>query len=123
MAFRRRTDRDPQVAERFEVFRYEIERPGLAPETRWSFAPMKGVGYAGNDEPSVAHPMGNEPATAGQAEPAGHVMAPDGSSIASMEPPVLEIPGRGRVDLNAVIGATDGDASVLGKLLRWHPRA
>jgi hypothetical protein len=110
------------VAERFEVFRYAILRPGAPPETRWSFAPMKGVGYAGNDEPSGAHPMGNEAMTASQAEPAGHVMAPDGTRIASFEPPILEIPGRGHVDLLAVIGVTVGEAVEFGRLLRWHPQ-
>jgi len=110
------------MPERFEVYRYEIDRPGAAPEGRFTFAPMKGVGYAGNDEPTDAHPMGNEPAEAGQAEPAGHVEAPEGSSIASLEPPILEIPGRGRVDLDAVIGATDGETGELGRLVRWRPR-
>lgn len=88
------------MAERFEVFRYAIIRFGAPPETRFSFAPMKGVGYA---------------------EPAGHVMAPDGTRIASLEPPILEIPGRGRVDLLAVIGVTEGEARELGRFLRWHP--
>jgi hypothetical protein len=54
--------------------------------------------------------------------PAGYVEAPEGSRIASMEPPTLEIPGRGRVDLDAVIGSTEGEASELGPLLRWRPR-
>jgi hypothetical protein len=110
------------LPERFDVFRYAIARPGEAPETRYTFAPHKGVGYAGNDEPSDAHPMGNEPAEAGQARLAGHVEAPEGSSIASLEPPILEIPGRGRVDLDAVIGATEGSADELGHLLRWRPK-
>ena len=110
------------MAERFEVFRYEIEREGAPAETRFTFAPMKGIGYAGRDEPSDAHPMGNEPAEASQTEPAGHVEAPDGTSIASFEPPTLEIPGRGRVELDAVIGVTEGDAAELGHLLRWQPR-
>jgi hypothetical protein len=109
------------VPERFAVYRYEIDRPGQPPETRHSFAPMKGVGYAGNDEPSEAHPMGNQPAEASQAVPAGHVEAPEGSTIVSMEPPTLEIPGRGRVDVSAVIGTTEGDAAELGRLLRWLP--
>jgi hypothetical protein len=110
------------MPERFEVYRYEIARPGEAAEARYSFAPMKGVGYAGNDEPSDAHPLGNEPAEAGQTRLAGHVEAPDGSAIASFEPPILEIPGRGRVDLGAVIGVTEGHADELGRLLRWVPR-
>ncbi len=110
------------MPERFEVYRYAIERPGAAEEARFSFAPMKGVGYAGNDEPSNAHPMGNDVAEAGQAEPAGHVEAPDGSTIISMEPPILEIPGRGQVDLNAVIGANHGETSEVAELVRWHGR-
>jgi hypothetical protein len=88
------------VAERFEVFRYAIIRFGAPPETRFFFGPMKG---------------------AGQAEPAGHVMAPDGTRIASLEPPILEIPGRGQVDLLAVIGVTEGEARELRRFLRWHP--
>jgi hypothetical protein len=113
--------REAPVGERFEVYRYTIERPGEAAETRYTFAPHKGVGYAGNDEPSDAHPMGNEAAEAGQTSPAGHVEAPEGSRIASLEPPILEIPGRGRVDLDAVIGTTEGNAEELGHLLRWLP--
>ncbi len=109
------------MAERFEVFRYAIIRFGAPPETRFFFAPMKGVGYAGDDEPSGAHPVGNGAATACQAEPAGHVMAPDGTRIASLEPPILEIPGRGQVDLLAVIGVTEGRARDLARFLRWHP--
>jgi hypothetical protein len=109
------------VPERFAIYRYEIERPGEADEPRYSFAPMKGVGYAGNDEPSDAHPLGNEPAEATQSHPAGHVEAPEGTTIASFEPPTLEIPGRGRVDLSAVMGVTEGDASELGRLVRWLP--
>ena len=110
-----------QVAERFEVFRYAIIRFGAPPETRFFFAPMKGVGHAGHDEPSDTHPMGNEAAAASQAEPAGHVMAPDGTRIASREPPILEIPGRGPVDLLAVIGVSAGEATELRRFLRWHP--
>lgn len=106
---------------RFNVYRYEIERPGATPEARFSFAPRKGVGYAGNDEPSEAHPMGNQAAEATQSELAGVVEAPEGSAISSFEPPILEIPGRGRVDLDAVIGVTEGHADELGKLIRWHP--
>ncbi|WP_372619611.1 hypothetical protein [Falsiroseomonas sp.] len=110
------------MPERFEVYRYRIERAGEARETRYTFAPMKGVGYAGNDEPTDAHPMGNEPADVGQTVPAGHVEAPEGSRIVSMEPPILDIPGRGRLDLDAVIGSTEGEAPELGPLVRWRPR-
>ncbi len=111
------------MPKRFDVYRYEIERAGEASETRWSFAPMKGVGYAGNDEPSDGHPLGNEAAETSDMTPAGHVEAPDGSSIVSLEPPILDIPGRGKVDLLAVIGVGEGKASELGSLIRWHPRA
>jgi hypothetical protein len=39
-----------------------------------------------------------------------------------MEPPILEIPGQGKVDLDAVIGVTEGQTSGAGNLVRWHPR-
>jgi hypothetical protein len=110
------------MAESFPVYRYEIRRPGAPAETRWSFQPVKPGGYAGNDEPSAAHPMGNEPADAGQMHPAGHIEAPEGSRIASMEPPMLEIPGRGNIDLHSVIEDGRGAAPELGKLVRWRPR-
>ncbi len=109
------------MAERFAVYRYGILRDGEAPETRYSLAPMQGVGYAGNDEPSDAHPRGNEHADVGRSVPAGHVEAPDGTTISAFEPPTLEIPGRGRVDLSAVIGATAGGTGELGALVRWMP--
>ena len=115
-------DGEGPVPERFEVYRYEIARPGEPAETRWSFAPMKGVRYAGRDEPLDANPLENTEAETGQAEPAGMVEAPEGTRLASTDPPVLDIPGHGRVDLHAVIGATEGDASELGRLLRWRPR-
>jgi hypothetical protein len=77
--------------------------------------------YAGNDEPTDAHPMGNAQAETGAPEPAGHVEAPPDSRIASFEPPILEIPGRGSVDLLAVIGATAGNADDLGRFVRYRP--
>lgn len=110
------------MPEQFDVYRYEIRRPGTAPETRWSFAPMKAVGYAGNDEPSDAHPMGNEAADAGDMHPAGQVEAPEGSRIASFEPPMLDIPGQGMLDLNSIIQPERPDAPNLGPLVRWRPR-
>ena len=113
---------EEKVPERFAVYRYQIDRPGQPPEPRHTFAPMKGIGYAGNDESSEAHPMGNQAAQSSQAAPAGHVEAPDGSRIVSFEPPTLEIPGRGSVDISPLIGTTDGDPSELGPLLRWRPR-
>lgn len=85
------------MPERFEVYRYFIVSTAGPAEARWSFAPLKGVGHA------------------------GHVEAPEGSRIASFEPPVLDIPGRGEVDLLAVIGVTEGQAEELDVLLRWHP--
>lgn len=114
--------RSGAVTERFEIYRYEIRREGEPPETRWSFAPVKPAGYAGNDEPTDAHPMGNEAADTDAPAPAGHVEAPAGSRIASLEPPVLEIPGRGSVDLLAVIGATEGNADDLGRFVRYRPK-
>jgi hypothetical protein len=111
------------VPERFDVYRFEISREGEAPETRWSFAPVKGTRYAGRDEPLDANPLGNEAAETGQTEPAGVVEAPDGTTVATTDPPVLDIPGRGRVDLHAVIGATEGSADELGRLVRFRTRA
>lgn len=66
--------------------------------------------------------MGNDPADVTQTSPAGEVEAPEGSRIVSFEPPILDIPGRGKLDLDAVIGATEGDAAELGRLVRWRPR-
>jgi hypothetical protein len=110
------------MVERFPVYQYEIRRPDRATETRWSFVPLSPGGYAGNDEPSDAHPMGNEPADLSQMQLAGHVEAPDGSTITSMEPPMLEIPGRGSLDLNSLIQPERADAPQLGHLVRWLPR-
>jgi hypothetical protein len=110
-----------RVPERFDVYRYEVERPGERPEPRYSFVPVKGTRYAGRDEPIGATPQANDAAAATQPRPAGQVEAPDGSQVVSTEPPVIEIPGRGRIDLDAVIGATEGQASELGRLVRWHP--
>jgi hypothetical protein len=110
------------LPESFEVFRYEVTRPGAAPEARYTLSPMKGVRYAGRDEPQDAAPQDNGPGETGQAAPAGVMEAPDGTVLASLDPPVLEVPGHGRVDLHAVIGATGGDAAEIGHLLRWRPR-
>ncbi len=110
------------MPERFDVYRYEVERPGEAPEPRYSFVPVKGTRYAGRDEPMGATPQGNDEADTSQAAPAGVVEAPDGTTVTSMEPPILDIPGRGRIDLDAVIGVTEGNASELGHLVRWHPK-
>jgi hypothetical protein len=109
------------VPERFDVYRYEVERPGQPPEARYSLVPIKGTRYAGRDEPKDANIQANDPAEASQPSPAGHVEAPDGTTVASTEPPVLDIPGRGRVDLDAVIGITEGSADELGHLVRWRP--
>ncbi len=96
------------MATRFEVFRYEVRRDGAAPETRYSLAPMKGVRTAGRDEPQGAAPQENAGGETSQHAPAGEVEAPDGTTIATTDPPVLDIPGSGRIDLHAVIGATEG---------------
>ena len=109
------------MAERIAIYSYVINRPGATPETRWSFAPLKPGGYAGNDEPSDAHPMGNEPTDVSQMHLAGHIEVPDGSQISGMEPPMLDIPGHGLVDLNSIIQAERRDAPELGHLVRWVP--
>ena len=109
------------MAKRIPVYRYEIRRAGEATETRWSFVPVHPGGYAGHDEPSDAHPMGNEPTDISQMQLAGHIEAPDGSRIAGMEPPVLEIPGRGSLDLNSLIQPEREAAPELGHLVRWLP--
>jgi hypothetical protein len=110
------------VAERFEVYSYEVRREGLPPEMRYSLTPVKGARYSGRGEPLDANPLADDPAEADQPEPAGHVEAPDGTLVVAMEPPTLEIPGHGQVDLLAVIGAGEGTASELGHLVRWAPR-
>jgi hypothetical protein len=122
VAFRRRTNEERQVPERFKVYRYVISSQGAPAETRYSFAPMKGVRYAGRDEPLGATPQENADATTGQHEPAGEVEAPEGTTVASLDPPILHIPGRGNIELQAVIGATHGEADELGHLVRWNPR-
>jgi hypothetical protein len=114
--------RETPVAARFEVYRYQVAREGEAPETRYSLAPMKGVRYAGRDEPLGAEPQDNGEGETGQHDLAGEVEAPDGTTPASLDPPILDIPGRGRVELHAVIGASDGEADELGHLVRWRPR-
>ena len=110
------------MAERFEVFRYQVRRDGAAPETRYSLAPMKGVRSAGRDEPQGATPQANTSGETSQHVPAGEIEAPVGTTIHTTDPPVLEIPGRGRVELHAVIGATEGKATALGNLVTWRPR-
>jgi hypothetical protein len=110
-----------EVPERFTVYRYEIRRPDDdGPETRWSLVPVRPYGYAGDDEPSEAHPMGGEQAEVGQPRPAGEVEAPDGSRIASMDPPILEIPGRGQVALLAIMGEGEGGAGPLAREVRFR---
>ncbi|MGG5819895.1 hypothetical protein [Falsiroseomonas sp. HW251] len=108
--------------ERFEVYRYVIGGAGAAEEERYSLAPMKGVRYAGRDEPQGAAPQENSEAETGQHEPAGIVEAPEGSRIASLDPPILDIPGQGQVELHAIIGATAGNADGAGRAVRWRPR-
>lgn len=110
------------MTETFELYRFTTDRPEGGTETRYSLAPMKGVRFAGRDEPLGAEPQDSGPETTGQHEPAGTIEAPDGTTVSTTDPPVLDIPGRGRVDVHAVIGATDGEASELGHLLRWRPR-
>lgn len=109
------------MTETIPIYRYEVRREGAPPETRWSLVPMRPTRYAAADEPSDAHPMSNAPADVGQMQPAGHVEAPDGTRIVSTDPPILEIPGRGRVALEAAIGVGEGNAAELGHLVRWRP--
>ena len=106
------------MPERFDVYRFTVDRPEGGRETRYSLAPMKGVRFAGRDEPLGAEPQDNGPEETGQHLPAGIIEAPDGTTVWTTDPPVLDIPGRGRVDLHAVIGATNGKADELGHLLR-----
>jgi len=110
------------VPEIFKVYRFEVQRDGAAPETRYSLVPMKGVRTAGRDEPLSATPEEDTDSETSQHVPAGEVEAPDGATIYTTDPPVLAIPGRGHVDLNAVIGATGGRADNLGALVTWRPR-
>lgn len=110
------------MPERIAIYRYEARPEGAPPETRWSFAPTKAVGYAGNDEPSDAHPFGTEDAGTSQMQEAGHVEAPDGSQVVSLEPPMLDIPGRGAIDLLALIDPAHPAAKELGSLVRWVPK-
>jgi hypothetical protein len=107
------------MAERIAVYRYQIEVDGEPPEIRYTLAPIEGVGYAGRGTPPEAD-VASEP-TATRARPAGHLEAPEGTQVVDVEPPTLEIPGHGRVDVSAVLGATEGDASDLGRFLRWMP--
>ncbi len=109
------------MPETFELYRFTVERPAGGMETRYSLAPMKGVRFAGRDEPLGAEPQDNGPETTGQHEPAGLIEAPEGTTISTTDPPVLDIPGHGRVDLHAVLGAHEGKADI-GHHLRWRPR-
>jgi hypothetical protein len=109
------------VAELIPIYRYHIARENQSTETRWSLAPVRPSGYAGDDEPSDAHPMSNEPADVSQMLPDGQVEVPNGTTVISMDPPILDIPGRGRVMLEAAIGVGEGHASELGHLIRWRP--
>ncbi len=110
------------MAERFDIYSYEVLREGEAPETRYSFVPVRGTRYSGRDEPIDGNALSNDDAMTLDPEPAGTVEAPDGTMVATMEPPILEIPGHGRVDLLAVIGVGEGHAPELGPMVRWHPR-
>jgi hypothetical protein len=107
------------MAERIAVYRYQVEVDGAPAEMRYTLAPVEGVGYAGRGTPAEADETGEQHAT--RARPAGHLEAPDGTQVVDVEPPTLEIPGQGRVDVSAVLGATEGDASDLGRYLRWIP--
>jgi hypothetical protein len=101
------------------VFSYEVERSDAPAETRWTLISMRSAGYAGNDEPSETHSMGNKAAKAGVPKPAGRVEAPEGTRVVSLESPILDIPGHGDVAINMVT-STSGHVSKAGCLLRWH---
>jgi hypothetical protein len=117
-----RTPGGSAVTESIPVYRYHVVRAGQPTETRWSLAPVRPSGYAGDDEPSDAHPMGNEPADVSQMQPAGRIEAPNGTAVFSTDPPVLDIPGHGQVALEAAIGVGGGrHAPELGRLVRWLP--
>jgi hypothetical protein len=107
------------MAERIAVYRYQVEAEGVPTEVRYTLAPVEGVGYAGRGSPAETEETGEPHAT--RARPAGHIEAPAGTQVVDVEPPTLEIPGQGRVDVSAVIGVTEGDASELGRYLRWIP--
>jgi hypothetical protein len=109
------------LAELVPVYRYRVERAGASTETRWSLSPVRPSGYAGEDEPIDAHPMGNEPVHVSQMQPAGHVEVPDGTRILSLDPPILDIPGQGHVALEAAIGVGGGHTDTPGYLVHWRP--
>ncbi|MDO9501518.1 hypothetical protein [Falsiroseomonas sp.] len=106
------------MAERFPLYRYETQHPDGPAEARYSFAPMEGVGYAGRGSATSA---GDADTPSTEARPAGHVEAPAGSRIVNVEPPTLEVPGRGQVDISAVVGVTDGETSATSDVVLWHP--
>ena len=91
---------------RFPVYRYALRRPGAAPETRWSFQPVKPGGYAGNDEPHEAHAMGMEDAEPTQMHPAGEVEAPELRDQQGREPAPLVPPGGIERPLRILLGFT-----------------
>ncbi|WP_439595238.1 hypothetical protein [Falsiroseomonas sp.] len=106
------------MAERFPIYRYETQHEDGTVEPRYSFAPMEGVGYAGRGSATSA---GNADTPATKARPAGHIEAPAGSQIVNVEPPTLEVPSRGKVDVSAVIGVTEGETSAPSDVVRWRP--
>jgi len=108
------------LTELIPVYRYRVERARASTETRWSLAPVRPGGYAGEDEPIDAHPMGNEPAHVSQMQPAGHVEVPDGTMILSLDPPILDIPGHGHIALEAAIGVGGGRTDAPGYLVHWR---
>lgn len=102
------------MSERFAIYRYPPDPDGPDSAPRYSFAPIEGVGAAGRASHADASRDGSE-----ENAPLGHLEAPAGSHIVEVEPPVLEVPGQGRVDIASVIGVTEGNASA-NNLLRWH---
>lgn len=106
---------------RIPVYRYETRREDGTAETQWTLVETRGQGYAGHAEHSDAHPMANDGGEADAPTLAGHVEAPDGTTVVTPEPPTVEVPGRGQVALAAVIGSGEGEVGGTGRDLRWQP--
>lgn len=104
------------MVEQIPVNRYVVEREGQEAELHWSFAPLPDAGEAATPDTASFRTMLAE---AKAPEPVGHIEAPDGTMVVWVEPPVLEIPGHGRIALEVAIGAS-GETSDLRRILRWQ---
>lgn len=105
------------MVERIPVYRYVVEREGQAPELHWTLAPLR---YVSDDDISDTRSFGTMPTEAGLPEPVGHIEALDGTTVVCLEPPVLEVPGHGRIALAVAIDAGD-ETSDLSRVLCWQP--